>query len=124
MKLTRSTCCYCGTGCGVIVRSDGDRVTGVTGDPDHPSSTGKLCSKGTTLHLTMTPDAMAGRARYPEMREARGARRERVSWDAALDSVADKFARCIAEHGPDSVAFYISGQLLTEDYYAFNKLAR
>jgi assimilatory nitrate reductase catalytic subunit len=121
---TRSTCCYCGTGCGVVIQSQGDRITGVAGDPDHPSSRGKLCSKGTTLHLTMTPAAMAGRARHPEMREARGAKRERVSWDAALDFVADRFNRCIAEHGPGSVAFYVSGQLLTEDYYAFNKLAK
>ena len=107
-----------------MIRTEGGRVMDVRGDPGHPSSRGKLCTKGSTLHLTMAPDAMAGRARYPEMRAARGAARARVSWDTALDFVADKFARIIAEHGPDAVAFYVSGQLLTEDYYAFNKLAK
>jgi assimilatory nitrate reductase catalytic subunit len=121
---TRSTCCYCGTGCGVVIRSEGDRVVAVAGDPGHPSSAGKICTKGATLHLTMTPGAMAGRARHPEMRMSRGAPRARVTWDAALDHVADRFAATIREHGPDSVAFYVSGQLLTEDYYVFNKLAK
>ena len=124
MTVTRSVCCYCGTGCGVRVRSDGQRIVAVSGDPDHPSSRGKLCTKGSTLHLTMTDKAQAGRARYPQMRTVRGAKRERASWDATLDFVADRFARCIAEHGPDSVGFYVSGQLLTEDYYVFNKLAK
>ena len=107
-----------------MIETDRERIVGVRGDGEHPSSAGKLCTKGSTLHLTMTPSAQQGRARYPERREARGMRRERVSWDVALDFVADKFARCIAEHGPDSVAFYVSGQLLTEDYYVFNKLAK
>ena len=120
----KSTCCYCGTGCGVLVEADGDRVVAVRGDPQHPSSRGKLCSKGTALHLTMTPSAMAGRARFPEMRTARAGPRARVSWDAALDHLAERFAATIAKHGPDAVAFYVSGQLLTEDYYAFNKLAK
>ena len=122
--LTRSTCCYCGTGCGVVIKSEAGRVVDVFGDPDHPSSRGKLCSKGSTLHLTMAPGAMAARARFPEMRRARDAPRERATWDAALDHVAERFARIIAAHGPDAVAFYVSGQLLTEDYYAFNKLAK
>ena len=121
---TRTTCCYCGTGCGVIVRSEGGRVVGVRGDPDHPSNRGRLCSKGTTLPLTMSPGAMAARARHPEMRAARGEIRRRASWDEALDFVAARFADTIARHGPDSVAFYVSGQLLTEDYYAFNRLAK
>ena len=124
MAETRSTCCYCGTGCGVVIESQGGRVTGVRGDPDHPSSRGKLCSKGTTLHLTMTPAAQRGRALFPEMRAARGEARRRVDWDTALDHVADRFAAIIERHGPDAVAFYVSGQLLTEDYYAFNKLAK
>ena len=124
MSVTRSVCCYCGTGCGVRVESDGQRIVAVSGDPDHPSSRGKLCTKGSTLHLTLTEKAQAGRAKYPEVRGERSGVRGRVSWDQALDFVADKFARCIAEHGPDSVGFYVSGQLLTEDYYAFNKLAK
>jgi assimilatory nitrate reductase catalytic subunit len=108
----------------VIVRAEGGRVVGVRGDPDHPANRGRLCSKGTTLHLTMTPGAQAQRARHPEMRPSRGEPRRRASWDEALDHVAGRFARIIAEHGPDAVAFYVSGQLLTEDYYAFNKLAK
>ena len=75
MRQTRSTCCYCGTGCGVVIESENDRIVGVQGDAGHPSSRGKLCSKGSTLALTMAPGAMAGRARHPEMRLSRGAAR-------------------------------------------------
>ncbi len=118
----RSTCCYCGVGCGVIIETDGTRIAGVRGDPDHPANFGRLCTKGATLHLAAQEQAT--RARYPELRRTRAAARERVSWDAALDHAAERFAQIIRSHGPDSVAFYISGQLLTEDYYVFNKLAR
>jgi assimilatory nitrate reductase catalytic subunit len=124
MKEVRSTCAYCGTGCGIVIRADGDRIVGVEGDRDHPSSRGLLCTKGATLHQTMTQGALAGRARYPEVRGGRWEVRGRVSWDHALDYVADRFAATIREHGPDAVAFYVSGQLLTEDYYVFNKLAK
>ncbi len=75
---TKSTCCYCGTGCGVIIESEGDRVTGVRGDPDHPANFGMLCSKGASLHLT-TRDAT--RLLYPEMRSERGTARQRVAWE-------------------------------------------
>ncbi|CAL93564.1 nitrate reductase [Azoarcus olearius] len=118
---TRSVCCYCGTGCGVIVERDGGRITGVRGDPAHPANFGRLCTKGSTLHLAAAP---GGRALYPELRSTRADSRRRVGWDEALDTAADRFAVIIREHGPDAVAFYISGQLLTEDYYVFNKLAR
>jgi assimilatory nitrate reductase catalytic subunit len=121
---TRSTCPYCGVGCGVIIEHDETWITGVRGDPDHPANFGRLCTKGGTLHLTMTPQVMAQRLMHPQLRREKAARRERASWDAALDHAADRFAAAIAEHGPDSVAFYISGQLLTEDYYVFNKLAK
>jgi len=121
MREVPSTCCYCGVGCGVIIETDGERVTGVRGDPGHPANFGRLCTKGSTLHLTAGP---AARALYPELRRSRAAARSRVSWDGALDFAAAKFAAIIREHGPDSVAFYISGQLLTEDYYVFNKLAK
>ncbi|WP_417779618.1 molybdopterin-dependent oxidoreductase [Stutzerimonas xanthomarina] len=120
-QTTASTCCYCGVGCGVLIEHDGERVLDVTGDPSHPANHGKLCSKGSTLHLTGDLDA---RALYPELRLGKGLARARTSWDSALDHAANMFAKTIAEYGPDSVAFYISGQLLTEDYYAFNKLAR
>ena len=108
----------------MVIRSESGRVVDVRGDPDHPSSRGSLCSKGSTLHLTMTPGAMVGRALHPEMRTDRAAPRRRVDWDAALDHVADRFATIIGRDGPDAVAFYVSGQLLTEDYYVFNKLAK
>ncbi|QNM98879.1 molybdopterin-dependent oxidoreductase [Chitinimonas koreensis] len=119
--MVKSTCCYCGTGCGVLIHADGDRVVQVEGDPDHPANFGRLCSKGATLHLT---DMRQGRALHPELRTARSEARRRVDWNTALDHAADRFAAIVAEHGPDAVAFYISGQLLTEDYYVFNKLAK
>ncbi len=121
MQETKSTCCYCGVGCGVIIQSEGERIVGVRGDPDHPANFGRLCTKGSTLHLTARPEL---RAMYPEIRTSRHAKRERASWDDALDLAVQRFADAIREHGPDSVAFYISGQLLTEDYYVFNKLAK
>ena len=120
-QITASTCCYCGVGCGVLIEHDGEKILGVAGDPSHPANFGKLCSKGSTLHLTGDLDA---RALYPELRLGKGLARSRTDWDSALDHAANRFAETIREHGPDSVAFYISGQLLTEDYYAFNKLAR
>jgi len=121
MQETKSTCCYCGVGCGVIIATDAGKITGVRGDPDHPANFGRLCTKGATLHLTARDEL---RALYPELRSGRGQKRQRVSWDVAIDSVVDKFAGIINQHGPDAVAFYVSGQLLTEDYYVFNKLAK
>jgi assimilatory nitrate reductase catalytic subunit len=125
LRESKTTCCYCGVGCGMIVESDGERITGVRGDPDHPANFGRLCTKGSTLHLTATPALQQQtRALYPELRAQRNAPRERVSWDVALDEMARKFAHTIRTYGPDSIGFYISGQLLTEDYYVFNKLAK
>jgi len=121
IKKTKSTCCYCGVGCGVIIHSDNNVIVDVKGDPDHPANFGRLCTKGATLHLTAKLD---NRLLYPEIRTLREEPRARASWDQALDFVADRFAETIQKHGPDSVAFYISGQLLTEDYYVFNKLAK
>ncbi len=122
---TKATCCYCGVGCGVIIESDGAQVLGVRGDPDHPANFGRLCTKGSTLHLSAKPVLQQqARALYPEMRFKREAVRERASWDATLDFIAQKMIDTVAVHGPDSVGFYISGQLLTEDYYVFNKLAK
>ena len=121
IKQTKSTCPYCGVGCGVVIGSQGNKIISVKGDIEHPANFGRLCTKGSTLHLTATLD---NRALYPEMRLTREAPRKRVSWDVSLDYLAEKFAQTIEKHGPDSVAFYISGQLLTEDYYIFNKLAK
>ena len=125
MTETRSTCPYCGVGCGVVIESQGEQITGVRGDPDHPANFGRLCTKGSTLHLTASaPVTLQTRLLHPMRREHRGERPKRVSWDAALDFATESFAQIIREHGPDAVGFYISGQLLTEDYYVFNKLAK
>ncbi|MBT2299330.1 molybdopterin-dependent oxidoreductase [Variovorax paradoxus] len=125
MVETRSTCPYCGVGCGVVIESDGAQITGVRGDPDHPANFGRLCTKGSTLHLTASA-AVTRQTRLlqPMRRAERGAAPETVSWDNALDTAADKFAQVINDHGQDAVGFYVSGQLLTEDYYVFNKLAK
>jgi assimilatory nitrate reductase catalytic subunit len=122
---TRSTCPYCGVGCGVLIESTGSQITGVRGDPDHPANFGKLCTKGQTLHLTASPAiAQQTRLLQPMKRLQRGAPAQAVDWDAALDLATDRFASLIERNGPDAVGFYISGQLLTEDYYAFNKLVK
>ncbi len=121
----KAACPYCGTGCGVIVQAHGSRIVGVRGDPDHPANFGKLCPKGQTLHQTASASVLAhARLLHPGLRIDRTGPRRRVTWSEALDTAADRFAAVIAERGPDAVGFYVSGQLLTEDYYVFNKLAR
>lgn len=117
----KSTCCYCGTGCGVLIRVEGEQIAGVRGDPEHPANYGRLCTKGASLHLTHVPEA---RLQYPMRRNRATAAVERLHWDLALDEAASRFAEIIRAHGPDAVAFYVSGQLMTEDYYVFNKLAK
>ena len=125
MRETRSTCPYCGVGCGVVIESDGTQITGVRGDPDHPANFGRLCSKGSTLHLTAAaPVTLQTRLLHPMRRAFRGATPARVSWHEAIGDAADRFEHAIESHGPDAVGFYVSGQLLTEDYYVFNKLAK
>jgi assimilatory nitrate reductase catalytic subunit len=122
---TKSTCPYCGVGCGVIIESQGAQITGVRGDPNHPANFGRLCTKGSTLHLTASaPITLQTRLLQPMRREHRGEAPQPISWDSALDFATASFARIMAEHGPDAVGFYVSGQLLTEDYYVFNKLAK
>ena len=105
----------------VIIEAHDGSVTGVRGDPDHPANFGRLCTKGATLHLSAQHDA---RALHPELRRSRATARTRAKLDEALDYAAGRFADVIRADGPDAVGFYISGQLLTEDYYVFNKLAR
>ncbi|MBW8306677.1 MAG: molybdopterin-dependent oxidoreductase, partial [Thiobacillus sp.] len=121
MSVVSSVCCYCGTGCGVLIEAEAGRITGVRGDPTHPANRGKLCTKGAALALSAQA---SGRALFPELRADRASPRRQVGWDTALDHVAEKFRAVIDEHGPDAVAFYISGQLTTEAYYFFNKLAK
>ncbi|MAU41627.1 MAG: nitrate reductase [Kordiimonas sp.] len=111
----KTTCPYCGVGCGVITTTDADGKTHVAGDPDHPANYGKLCSKGSALGDTLgTKDRLLTPRLYGQD----------VSWAQALDHVAAQLTATIREYGPDSVAFYVSGQLLTEDYYVANKLMK
>ncbi|PKP74721.1 MAG: nitrate reductase [Alphaproteobacteria bacterium HGW-Alphaproteobacteria-6] len=114
-QTVRSTCPYCGVGCGVILTPDRAGGLSVSGDPDHPANFGRLCSKGSALAETVGLD---GRLLAPQVFG------QAAGWDVALEVVAKRFARTIAAHGPDSVALYVSGQMLTEDYYVANKLAK
>ena len=113
--LVKTTCPYCGVGCGVDVEKDD--LGGITVRPDvtHPANLGRLCSKGSALAETLD---LEGRLLDPWVGG------KSVDWDAALNTVAKKFRQVIDTHGPDSVAFYVSGQLLTEDYYVANKLMK
>jgi assimilatory nitrate reductase catalytic subunit len=115
MGAVRTTCPYCGVGCGIKASVTGPRSAEIKGDEAHPANQGRLCSKGTHLAETIN---LQGRLLVPQVMGAP------ASWDMALDLVAQKFASTIADHGPDSVAFYVSGQLLTEDYYVANKLMK
>ena len=112
---TKTTCPYCGVGCGILAKAGADGSTEIAGDPEHPANFGRLCSKGSALGETMSLD---DRLLEPMISG------KPASWANALDLVAAKFKSTIAEHGPDSVAFYVSGQILTEDYYAANKLMK
>ncbi|GAA4951561.1 hypothetical protein GCM10023314_26260 [Algibacter agarivorans] len=118
----KTTCSYCGVGCGIIVKKDANNTVFVEGDKDHPVNKGMLCSKGMNLHYVANDTS--DRILYPEMRWSRSHPRERVSWDDALDRAASVFKSIIKKHGPDSVAFYVSGQSLTEEYYIANKLTK
>jgi len=115
VRSTLTTCPYCGTGCGVKADTRADGSVTVAGDPDHPANFGRLCVKGAALAETLGHE---GRLLHPSI-DGR-----RASWDEALDLVATRFAATIRDHGPDSVALYVSGQILTEDYYVANKLMK
>jgi assimilatory nitrate reductase catalytic subunit len=120
LRATRTTCPYCGVGCGVLATPDNSGGAAVAGDPEHPANFGRLCSKGSALGETL---GLKERLLYPMIRCSKG-RMERVAWTDALDHVAHRFAHIVARDGPDAVAFYLSGQLLTEDYYVANKLMK
>ncbi|HEU5148251.1 MAG TPA: molybdopterin-dependent oxidoreductase [Chryseosolibacter sp.] len=118
----KTTCCYCGVGCGIIVKKDKKNQITIEGDKDHPVNKGMLCSKGMNLHYALRDTS--DRLLYPEMRWSRNHRRERVSWDTAMKRATAVFSSIIRKHGPDSVGFYVSGQCLTEEYYVANKLVK
>lgn len=121
-KTYTSTCCYCGVGCGVKITVDKNEHITVEGDPDHPVNSGMLCSKG--LNLQYTVNDKSDRLLYPHMRYNKSMPMQRVSWDDALTRTAAVFKTFIDKYGPDSVAFYASGQCLTEEYYVINKLIK
>ncbi len=121
-QMFKSTCSYCGVGCGVEILKHRDGRMELRGDESHPANRGLLCSKGRALLHTV--NARATRLHYPAMRTLRTDPRQRVSWNTAISHVADSFKRIIADHGPDAVAFYVSGQCLTEEYYLANKIAK
>ncbi|WP_448549462.1 nitrate reductase [Thalassotalea fusca] len=120
-NIVHSTCAYCGVGCGVeltrssLTSADDETSLSLSGMKSHPANYGQLCIKGTNLLATTS---LEGRLLYPEIRG------QRMPWDSAISQVAQRFNAIIAEYGPDAVAFYVSGQLLTEDYYVANKLMK
>ncbi len=118
----KSTCSYCGVGCGILVEKDGRGRLKVKGDPDHPANHGLLCSKGRNLHYVV--EDQSDRLQYPQMRGSRDQPLKRVSWDAAITRAAAVFKSLIEKFGPDSVGLYVSGQCLTEEYYLANKLTK
>jgi ferredoxin-nitrate reductase len=118
----KTTCCYCGVGCGIIVHKEKNGSLRVEGDKDYLVNKGMLCSKGMNLHYTVMDKT--DRLLYPEMRYGKNQPRQRVSWDTALERTAAVFKTMIEKYGPDSVAFYASGQCLTEEYYVVNKLIK
>ena len=119
-RATRTTCPYCGVGCGVLATPDSGGGAAIAGDPEHPANFGRLCSKGSALGETL---GLGDRLLYPMIRCSKGTM-EQVAWSDALDHVAHRFRHIIARDGPGAVAFYLSGQLLTEDYYVANKLMK
>src|SRR5579871_2277540 len=120
LRTISTTCPYCGVGCGVLATPDGNGGAAISGDPAHPANFGRLCSKGSALGETL---GLEDRLLYPMIRCSNGAM-ERIAWTDALDHVAHRFAHIVARDGPGAVAFYLSGQLLTEDYYVANKLMK
>jgi assimilatory nitrate reductase catalytic subunit len=120
LRATKTTCSYCGVGCGILATPDGQGGAAISGDPEHPANFGRLCSKGAALGETL---ALEGRLLHPMIRCSKG-RMERVAWSDALDHVAHRLQHIVARDGARAVAFYLSGQMLTEDYYVANKLMK
>jgi assimilatory nitrate reductase catalytic subunit len=117
----KTTCPYCGVGCGVSASPKSATQVDIAGDEAHPSNFGRLCVKGSALGDTI---GLEGRLLQPKLRDRTNHTLSDVSWDDAIGTVASGFSRIIREHGPDAVALYVSGQLLTEDYYVANKLMK
>jgi len=116
----RTTCPYCGVGCGILAQADGRGGAVIAGDPDHPANFGRPCSKGSALGETL---GLATRLLHPMQRHP-DQTFARISWNVAFNVLADGLSRTLAKHGSGAIAFYLSGQLLTEDYYVANKLTK
>jgi len=112
---TQTTCAYCGVGCGIEVKPASGRSVELRGDASHPANFGRLCGKGASLGETLGLEGRLLKARVGN---------QSVSVDEALDHIADRLSQIIAQHGPNAIGFYLSGQLLTEDYYVANKLMK
>lgn len=121
-KTYKTTCCYCGVGCGIVATNLGNGKISIEGDKDHPVNKGMLCSKGLNLHYTVNDKS--DRLLYPQMRMNRSMPMQRSTWDETLERTAAIFKTFIKKYGPDSVGFYVSGQCLTEEYYLWNKLMK
>lgn len=118
----KTTCSYCGVGCGIVVSKDRNDRLHIEGDKEHPVNRGMLCSKGMNLHYTVMDQS--DRLTHPQMRWSRNHPLQEVEWDAAFNRMAAVFKTFIQQHGPDSVGLYVSGQCLTEEYYLANKLVK
>ncbi len=117
----KTLCPYCGVGCGLIATTDGERLLSVRGDPDHPANFGRLCPKGATVAQTVD---VTTRLRAARVRERQADPFAAVSADAAVRHVAERLDRVLQSHGPQGIAFYLSGQMTTESQYVFNKFAK
>lgn len=115
LKEANTTCPYCGVGCGVKATIENDKIIAVKGLDNHPANLGRLCVKGSSLHETQGDHQRILKPRFFG---------KETSWQHATDEVAKHFKETIEKYGPDSVAFYVSGQILTEDYYVVNKLMK
>lgn len=118
----KTTCSYCGVGCGMVVKKNSRGNLSLEGDADHPVNKGMLCSKGRNLHYVVQDTS--DRILHPQMRWSKSHPLEKTSWDNAINRAAAVFKSIIKQHGPDAVGFYVSGQCLTEEYYLVNKLTK
>ncbi|WP_397448618.1 molybdopterin-dependent oxidoreductase [Pseudomonas sp. NA-150] len=120
-KTVRSVCPYCGVGCGIVMQVADNRVVKVTGDTTHPSNFGRLCTKGTTSGQAI---ADSGRMEYAYLRHERSRDPVRTPIDQAISETARRLRGILDQHGPDALAFYVSGQMSLEAQYLANKLAK
>ena len=122
-----SSCSYCGVGCGMVLEIAVDPATGrrrvakVSGDKEHPTNRGRLCTKGATSADMLRA---GGRLERAMVRPERGAPLEALPMTDAIEETARRLRSVIDEHGPQAVAFYVSGQMSLEAQYLSNKLAK